>query len=229
MMIRAAALSLLVLPFAAYSQVTQISRAQWAEMSEPARAEVQARNVVSVIENDAAGLIIDAQQLNASSPGSAAGSALGEGFASAAYFDNAVRQSNYSAVTHLAAALAGGLLGSALNTSPTPLFVTRYTVKTLGGQIKTIDQAKAEPFRLTVGLCVMLPTLEMANQELCEQRRALPPAQPMLTDKPPEAAPRRVLASLAASAPTVRCKIGIAAATPMPADDCEAANGEILK
>jgi outer membrane lipoprotein SlyB len=194
----------------------------------PERNAIQQLKVVSVIADDAAGTIIDAQTLNSSDPGTNAGGQLGSAIGSAAYVDNAFKGNdwNYSAKTHLGASLVGAFLGSALDRPPTAAFTTRYAVRTLDGQVKTITQTKDNAFRQSIGVCVTLPDLELTDQSVCGTPAAAPIAVPaMAASQPDTVRPQTVVTSQ----DDVLCKFGVTAPIRTTEDKCNANEGKIIR
>jgi len=125
-----------------------------------------AEDIVALKPQDI-GVISDVQQIDQSTQGTSGGAALGSTVASARYFDNS---SNYSATGDLKASLLGAVLGSALDSPASVKIITRYTLRTMDGEIRTADAVfnKAE-FTLPRGLCVKFPSLEKLPQNLCEK------------------------------------------------------------
>lgn len=147
-----------------------VSAVVWKGLSEDARINLQSKKLIQLVEADSAGVIIDAQGLDKSDPGSNAGSNLGAAVGNAAYIDRAISNQNYSAKSQLGAILLGGLIGSALNRPQTSQYQFRYSIRLLNGSIHTQDLISSEPFRKPLGICVKLPNLEPAvDQNLCSQ------------------------------------------------------------
>ena len=121
---------------------------------------ISERNLVNIIPSNTAGIIIDAQTINESTPGTTAGSQLGAAYGSALYVDRAFRgpNYNYSATQNVSAALLGAIVGGMADQRPQARFHTRYTLRTLDGQIRYQDEVKADSFRHSVGICVTLIT-----------------------------------------------------------------------
>lgn len=148
----------------------EVSAVVWRGLSEDARINLQSKKLIQLVEADSAGVIIDAQGLDKSDPGSNAGSNLGAAVGNAAYIDRAISNQNYSAKSQLGAILLGGLIGSALNRPQTNQYQFRYSIRLLNGGIHTQDLFSSEPFRKPVGVCVKLPDLQPAtDQGLCTQ------------------------------------------------------------
>lgn len=124
---------------------------------------------VEVLPDDQYGIIIDAQGIDQSTPGTRGGAALGGALASAGYIDNAFRGGNYSAVNQLALGLVGAAIGSSLDSAAVSRFQFRYAVKLGDGDIKYFDETKSTAFRHSVGVCVLVPALEVMSQRVCNQ------------------------------------------------------------
>jgi len=161
------------LPCGALGQQTilKVSSTAWNGLTAAERAIVQSRYLVEATGAESFGTIIDNQGVNQSVPGSSGGAALGEVVASATYVDKAFSgNNNYSAKTHLAAILLGGLLGSTLDTRPQAKYHYRYAIRLGNGNIAYQDQISQDPFRQPVGVCVSIPeVILLPDQHLCTQ------------------------------------------------------------
>lgn len=195
-------------------------------MSAAEQSVLQVDRTVSVVADRAVGIIIDAQQLNASSPGTTTGAALGGSFASAAYVDRAFSGPtwNYSATTHLSLQLLGTILGSTLDKRAQPAYVTRYTVKLLDSSITTVDQTSPEPFRQSTGLCVYVPAMTPTiDQEVCRSTPLTAPRVAVYREHQVKNLPQDV--AIKDSPELVPCKLGIAAPVKLTAQQCNLAKG----
>lgn len=153
--------------------VLRVAAPVWATLSEPERAAVQRRFLVDVSPAESAGVIVDNQGIDQSTPGNQAGSALGHAYGSAAYVDRAISSGSYSARSHLGASLLGGLLGAALDQKPVSQYRFRYAVRLLDGNIRYYDIVSYEPFRHPPGVCVLTPSVTLSpDQLLCSQTPA---------------------------------------------------------
>ena len=141
----------------------------WSALSDAERTMLTALGEVEVIPAQEVGVITHSQKLDGSSPGSNAGSALGESFATANYIDKSISNGSYSATGRLGAQIIGALLGSALDSGPRSSFTVRYTVRLASGELVTVDKTTStNNFSLTNGMCVTLPKAEQTKQALCE-------------------------------------------------------------
>lgn len=141
----------------------------WAALSTLEQSQIDATHEVRLVAPEGYGTIIDVQGADQSTPGTNAGVAIGGAVASAAYIDNAFRGGNYSAGGHLAIGLLGAALGSSMDRAPTSQFQFRYTVKQGDGEIQYFDEVKSTSFRHSVGVCVLLPSLTLVSQQVCQQ------------------------------------------------------------
>jgi hypothetical protein len=154
-------------------EILKVSRAAWNGLSDSERARIQASHVVDIRELNSYGSIVDTQGVNESTPGSAAGTALGSSIAEAAYIDHALKQgNNYSAKNQLAASILGAVIGSSFNTPGVQQFHFRYAIKIEGGDIQMVDSVQSSPFRHPVGLCVSIPEIQQLPQSVCSQTAA---------------------------------------------------------
>jgi hypothetical protein len=149
----------------------KITEPNWNQLFDNERKILANKFVVEVVSGGSVGVILDAQMLDASSPGNNAGSQLGAAYGSAAYIDHAFKKpGNYSAVNDLNATLAGALIGGALaDSKPQSKFITRYTIRTLDGGVRYFEEVKETAFRQSVGLCVSTTDMSPVNQGLCSQ------------------------------------------------------------
>lgn len=156
---------------AASAEVLNIPQHIWDGLQIQQRTLIGERFVVNVREGNGYGVIIDAQSLNESTPGSNAGSKLGAAIGSSTYVDNAFsgspRNWNYSATGHLTAQLAGALIGSLANQQAQARFRTRYTIKNGNGGVEYVEEIKSDAFRHTVGLCVSLGPIRPIEVDTC--------------------------------------------------------------
>ena len=142
----------------------------WKTLSEAEKDRLRSAYVVDVANSRQYGTIIDAQAVDESTPGTNAGSAIGQAYGSAMYIDNAFKgpRPNYSATSHVGAALLGAIVGSALDAPAVRQFRFRYTVRSLDGSMVQIDRVEGQPFRQPVGVCVSVPALVIEPQGTCE-------------------------------------------------------------
>jgi hypothetical protein len=149
----------------------KITEPNWNILLDKERKTLSDKFVVEVVSGASVGVILDVQMLDASSPGSNAGSQLGAAYGSAAYIDHAFKKpGHYSAVSDLNATLAGAFLGGLLaDSKPQSKFITRYALKTLDGGIRYFDEVKENPFRQPVGICVSTIDMSPVDQGLCSQ------------------------------------------------------------
>lgn len=146
-----------------------ITQAVWGLIDQRDKDAISAAYEVRVMELSGFGTIIDVQGVDQSTAGTNGGAALGGAVASAAYIDRAFRGNNsYSAGANLAFALLGAVIGSAMDKAPQSQFQFRYTVKLGNGEVQYFDEVKSSSFRHSVGICVLLPSLDMVNG-VCEQ------------------------------------------------------------
>lgn len=149
--------------------VAMITRSSWNELNPQERSSVEQTHEVRIVEIDQYGVIIDVQGADQSTPGTNAGAAVGGAVASAAYIDKAWRGGNYSATGNLAMGLLGAALGSSMDSRPTSQFQFRYTIKLGDGEFKYFDEVKTTQFRHSVGVCVVLPSITLVSQQVCNQ------------------------------------------------------------
>jgi hypothetical protein len=99
------------------------------------------------------GVILSAQHIDESRPGTRTGAALGAAIGQAAYIDSSSWRT-YRASSQLAAGLLGALLGSALDQKPTKQYLKVYYAKTTAGEIKRIDERAKDAILMPVGACL---------------------------------------------------------------------------
>ena len=161
--------SAIVTPVPIMKPPALITQAVWGLIEQSNKDAISAAYEVRLMELSGFGTIIDVQGVDQSTAGTNGGAALGGAVASAAYIDRAFRGNNsYSAGANLAFALLGAVIGSAMDKAPQSQFQFRYTVKLGNGDIQYFDEVKASSFRHSVGICVLLPSLDMVNG-VCEQ------------------------------------------------------------
>ena len=146
-----------------------VTAAAVASLTPDEKQRLLAMDGVRVLSDDQYGIITDAQGVDQSTPGTKGGAALGGVLASAGYLDHALGGGNYSAINQLAVGLLGAAAGSTLDSSATARFQFRYAVKLGDGDIKYFDETKSTSFRHAVGVCVLLPRLELVSQRICNQ------------------------------------------------------------
>ena len=146
-----------------------IKKIIWDELSEAEKISITADYDVKILSSDSFGIITDVQGADQSTPGSNAGAALGGAVASAAYIDRGLRGSNYSAGGALAIGLLGAAIGSTMDSGPSSKFQFRYTVKLGDGEIQYFDEVKSTSFRHSVGVCILVPSLTLISQKVCNQ------------------------------------------------------------
>lgn len=153
----------------ARANALRISEAIWAALTPLERERLQGQGGVDLIPVKEFGLVIGSQRLNASTPGSSGGAALGESIAAANYVDKSVGNGTYSAKGQLKAQILGAMVGGMIDEAPRAQFRTRYAVKNALGEIVSIDQSSdKEDFAIANGVCVSLPGLDQIEQFVCE-------------------------------------------------------------
>ena len=146
-----------------------IKKIIWDELSEAEKISITADYDVKILSSDSFGIITDVQGEDQSTPGTNAGAALGGAVASAAYLDRGLRGNNYSAGGALAIGLLGAAIGSTMDSGPSSKFQFRYTVKLGDGDIQYFDEIKSTSFRHSVGVCILVPSLTLISQKVCNQ------------------------------------------------------------
>ena len=149
-----------------------VSEKAWEALTVEEKRKIQKKHTVSLVSPESFGKIVDVQSLNRSTSATQDGARLGEALASAQYIDRSFKQSydDYSSMGHLGAILLGGLVGSTLDSGAVSKYQFRYTVENGNGEINIHNITSAEPFHLSTGLCVQLPSLELQkNQAVCSQ------------------------------------------------------------
>ncbi|WP_312415604.1 hypothetical protein [Comamonas sp.] len=148
----------------------QLSRLVWDELAAPERQLLEANYSIDYFAAAEFGTIIDVQGVDESTPGTHAGAAIGSAVASAAYIDRAIRGGhNYSVGVNLAVGILGAVLGSLADKPAVTQFQFRYTIKKGDGELDYVHQVQETAFRSSPGACVLLPTLQAATQQLCDQ------------------------------------------------------------
>ena len=146
-----------------------IKKIIWDELSEAEKISITADYDVKILSSDSFGIITDVQGTDHSTPGTNAGASLGGAVASAAYLDRSLRGNNYSAGGALAIGLLGAAIGSTMDSGPSSKFQFRYTVKLGDGDIQYFDEIKSTSFRHSVGVCILVPSLTLISQKVCNQ------------------------------------------------------------
>ena len=146
-----------------------IKKIIWDELSEAEKISITADYDVKILSSDSFGIITDVQGADQSTPGTNAGASLGGAVASAAYLDRGLRGNNYSAGGALAIGLLGAAIGSTMDSGPASKFQFRYTVKLGDGEIQYFDEVKSTSFRHSVGVCILVPSLTLISQKVCNQ------------------------------------------------------------
>lgn len=124
---------------------------------------------IELLAADQYGIILDAQGVDQSTPGTNAGAVLGGTLGGAAYIDRAIRGGSYSAVNQVLIGVAGAALGSTLDAPARAQFQFRYAVKLGDGEIKYLDEFKSTAFRHSIGVCVLVDGLQLVSQKICHQ------------------------------------------------------------
>ena len=150
-------------------KVAMIIRSAWLGLADDEREKLDQAYQTKIIEDDQFGVITDVQGADQSTLGTNSGAMLGGAVANAAYIDNALRGGNYSATNQLAVGILGAVIGSNMDSRPSSQFQFRYTVKLGDGDIKYFDEVKSTSFRHSVGVCILLPSLNLVSQHVCNQ------------------------------------------------------------
>ena len=146
-----------------------ITKSIWEKLSETEKISITTDYDIKILSPDSFGVITDVQGADQSNPGTNAGAALGGAVASAAYLDRGLRGNNYSAGGALAIGLLGAAIGSTMDSGPSSKFQFRYTVKLGDGEIQYFDEIKSTSFRHSVGVCILVPSLTLISQKVCNQ------------------------------------------------------------
>ena len=146
-----------------------ITKSIWEKLSEAEKISITTDYDIKILSPDSFGVITDVQGADQSNPGTNAGAALGGAVASAAYLDRGLRGNNYSAGGALAIGLLGAAIGSTMDSAPSSKFQFRYTVKLGDGEIQYFDEIKSTSFRHSVGVCILVPSLTLISQKVCNQ------------------------------------------------------------
>lgn len=149
--------------------IAHLSQENWDALAPEERDKLQQIHAVRTYAVDRFGVITDVQTIDQSTPGTSAGAALGGAVASAAYIDRSLRGNSYSAGANLAVGLIGAMLGSAADSAPIQQYKTRYTVRLADGEVQYFDEVKSDAFRHSSGVCIHVPEITLATQNLCNQ------------------------------------------------------------
>ncbi len=149
--------------------IAHLSKDNWDALSPDEQAKLQDTHAVRTHQPDRYGVITDVQTVDQSTPGTSGGAALGGAVASAAYIDRSLRGNSYSVGANLAVGILGAMLGSAADSAPVQQYKTRYTVKLADGEVQYFDEVKADSFRHSPGVCIHVPEITLATQNLCNQ------------------------------------------------------------
>lgn len=149
--------------------IAHLSQENWDALSAEEQDKLKQLYAVRTYAADRFGVITDVQTIDQSTPGTSGGAALGGAVASAAYIDRSLRGNSYSAGANLAVGLLGAILGSAADSAPVQQYKTRYTVKLADGEVQYFDEVKADAFRHSSGVCIHVPEITLATQNLCNQ------------------------------------------------------------
>lgn len=149
----------------------RVSSVAWHGLTADEKAAIQSHYIVEAMGSESFGTIIDIQGIDRSTPGTTLGANLGGAIGSAAYVDKAFSGDNdYSAKSHLAAIVLGGILGSTLDKQAQSKYQFRYAVKLGNGSITYQDQISSDPFRHPIGVCVAVPAMMLLpDQQICTQ------------------------------------------------------------
>lgn len=218
----------------------RVSSSAWQELSEAERAAIQERYIIETLAPDSFGLIIDNQGADRSTPGSVAGSNLGQAVASASYIDRAIDSGDYSAKTHLGMAILGGLVGSALDSKPQSQYQFLYAIRLGNGSVIYQDVFSKDPFRHPVGVCVILPSLSvLPEQHICSQTTETLRKAYLAEVKDPVVPVRKEISTTAtevtsqknvqavAEDSVVSCKVGALAPVSTSREKCHLINGVV--
>lgn len=150
--------------------IIHVSELAWSDLEEIEKESIQKRHTVHIHQIEKFGRITDVQTIDQSTPATNSGAILGSTVASVGYIDHAFGGgNNYSAGAHLAIGLLGALIGSSLDKAATKQFQTRYAVQLGDGEVQYFDEVKSDAFRHAVGVCVHVPEIKLAAQNLCNQ------------------------------------------------------------
>jgi hypothetical protein len=145
----------------------------WDSLEAGQKDVISERYIVNVIPGSSYGIILDAQTMNQSTPGTTSGSQLGGAYGSAIYVDRAFsgKNRNYSATDNLTAGIIGAMIGSLADKPPQAVYRTRYTIQDGNGGVSYVEETKADAFRHSVGLCVALSPLRLIDLDRCRITR----------------------------------------------------------
>lgn len=148
------------------SDILLVNQRAWLSLAQAEKDELQTQGVVEVLPNTSVGTVVQVQQLNEFTPGSNAGSALGERIAVANYIDNS---NNISGKGLLGAQLGGALLGSLFNSDPKQRVFERHTIKTVEGDLVNIDRVRDPAgFSIPNGTCIEIANMGTIDQSVCD-------------------------------------------------------------
>lgn len=226
-------------PSFAQQKEANVLRPAWEALSESEREYIRASHIIMVADPADFGLIVDAQGVDQSTPGSNAGSVAGGAVGSVGYIDHALRRGNYSPGKHLAFGLLGVLIGSAANSDPVSRFQFRYAIKMSDGEIVTRDVVQSDPFRHSAGMCLSLSAVLPVSKAMCGQtadeiraKYISPTAAVQVAetkaDKAPEAASVSTEKTEVSGEEKITCKLKDQAPVFAMRQQCEILGGSVL-
>lgn len=237
--------------FSQSSLIIKVPIHVWEGLTQEERDQATSQYIIDLLPSDSIGVIIDVQGIDRSDPGTTGGQQLGAALGSAAYIDKAFSgKSDYSAMTHLGASFLGAIIGSSLDRAPSAKYQYRYSIKTLNNKIEYLDEHTTDPFRKSLGACVLVPSIASVSQDLCSEsvdsfrkRYSLldsnpPPPQTLSIDQikaapvnpiPPAFTPNQNPTMVTnQQVEIVRCKFGNNPPVSIDRVTCQSARGEIL-
>lgn len=147
----------------------EAERARVAKLPEAEQQRYWAEAFRRSVESETTrGVIMSAQIVDRSRPGTTGGAAVGATLAQAIYIDSASWQS-YRATNQLAAGILGALVGSSVDQRPAVMFQKVYFIRTVSGEVRRVDEQSSDPVTYPVGAC--LEFREPFHLALTEDRR----------------------------------------------------------
>jgi len=237
--------------FSQSSLIIKVPSHVWSDLAQEERNQATSQYIIDILPSDSIGVIIDVQGLDRSDPSTSGGQQLGAALGSAAYIDKAFSgKSDYSAMSHLGVSILGAIIGSSLDRAPSAKYQYRYSVKTLNNNIEYIDEHTTDPFRKSLGTCVLVPSLSSVSQDLCSESvdsfrkryslldSSTPPPQTLSGEQiqasPVNLIPPAITPNLTPEmvinqqVDIVRCKFGNNPPVSIDRVTCQSARGEIL-
>jgi hypothetical protein len=142
-------------------------RSTYQKLTDKTKNQLADRYDVQLFSDKQVGRIVERQVEDLSTTGSTAGSDMGSSLASAVYINNALTSGSYNIWTDVAVGVLGGVAGAGGNKAAQKLYLLKYTIRNLDGELNSSSIYYSSPIGEPIGSCYSFQERGSVSEAYC--------------------------------------------------------------